>query len=74
MGKYMSVAETRIVKACFAEAGYSITSIAPKVEMSRETLSSRVNGRTDFLRSEMIRIAKILRKRPEEIFLPRKLR
>lgn len=70
MGKYMTLAETRKIKACFAEAGYSIASIAPKADMSREKLSSRVNGNTDFLRSEMIRIAKILKKRPEEIFLP----
>ncbi len=69
MGKYMTLNETRKIKACFAEAGYSIASIAPKAKMTRETLSSRVNGKTDFLRSEMIRIAKILNKRPEEIFL-----
>lgn len=68
MGKYMALEETRKVKASFMEAGYSITSIAPKAEMTREKLSSRVNGNTDFSRSEMTRIAKILNKRPEEVF------
>ncbi len=68
MGKYMNDEDMRRFKMYMAAAGCTITSLAKRVDMGREVLSTRVNGKTDFSRSEMIKIASVLGERPEKIF------
>ena len=67
-GKYMSELDTRRLKSYMVAAGYTITSLAKEVGMGREVLSTRVNGKTDFSRNEMMKIADVLNERPETIF------
>lgn len=68
MGKYMSETATRRVNGFLATAGYNIGTLADALKMSRATLSSRINGKTDFTRSEMERIAQLLGSSAEDIF------
>ena len=67
--KYMRAEDTRRFNSFLVAAGYNIGQLAEEIGMSRATLSSRINGKTDFARSEMEKIAAILGRRPEEIFL-----
>ena len=66
--RYMNEEDTRRFNSFLVAAGYNIGSLAEEIGMSRATLSSRINGKTDFARSEMEKIASILVHRPEEIF------
>lgn len=66
--KYMKPEDVRRFNGFLAAAGYTIGSLAEELGMSRATLSSRINGKTDFARSEMEQIAKKLGHRPEDIF------
>jgi len=68
MREYMSESETRHFNSILAAEGYSIGELAKDIGVSRATLSSRVNGKTDFGRCEMEKIAKILNRSPAEIF------
>ena len=65
---YMTEENTRKVKSYIVGAGYTISSLLKAIGMTRESLSSRVNGKTDFSRREMSAIADKLGKKPEEIF------
>lgn len=56
-------------KACMVAAGYNITSLAKEINMTRESLSARINGKVDFGRNEMVDIAKKLNVAPSELFL-----
>lgn len=67
-GKYMRAEDTRRFNSFLVAAGYNIGQLAEEIGMSRATLSSRINGKSDFARSEMEKIAAILGHRPEEIF------
>ena len=67
-GRYMNPEDTRRFNSLLVEAGYNIGTLAEEIGMSRATLSSRINGKTDFARSEMEKTAEILGKRPEDIF------
>ena len=71
---YLSTSETRYIKSVIVGAGYNITSLANAVGMGREILSARINGKTDFSRHEMNDIAKVLNKKPQDIFLQSWLR
>ena len=66
--RYMKAEDTLCFNSFLVAAGYNIGTLAEEIGMSRATLSSRINGKTDFSRSEMERIASILGRRPEEIF------
>lgn len=66
--EYMKAEDTRRFNSFLVAAGYNIGQLAEEIGMSRATLSSRINGKTDFARSEMEKIAAILGRRPEEIF------
>lgn len=66
--RYMNAEDTRRFNSFLVASGYNIGTLAEEIGMSRATLSSRINGKTDFSRSEMERIASILGHRPEEIF------
>lgn len=65
---YMNEEDIRRFNSYLVAAGYNIGTLAEKIGMSRATLSSRINGKTDFARSEMEKIAEILGRKPEEIF------
>ncbi len=65
---YMTDEEIRRLKSYVVGAGYTVSSLADKIGMSRVSLSSRVNGKIDFGRTEMNAIARVLEKKPEEIF------
>lgn len=65
---YMTKEDTRKVKSYIVGAGYTISSLSKAIGMTRESLSSRINGKVDFSRAEMSAIADKLEKKPEEIF------
>lgn len=67
---YLTHADTLRIKAAIVGAGHNIGSLSKAINMSRETLSSKINGRSDFSRSEMEKISRILGIPPGEIFLP----
>lgn len=64
----MSCEDVRRFNSYLAAAGYNIGKLAKELGMSRATLSSRINGKTDFNRSEMEAISKKLGKTAAEIF------
>jgi len=66
--KYVTVEQSRRLKAKIINAGLDIGIVAKKMGISRATLSSRVNGKTDFSRSEMEHFAEILMEKPQDIF------
>lgn len=66
--QYMTKEETNRFKAYMVMAGYNITSLANKLNLSRESLSMRISGKIDFGRKEMADIANILRVDPNIIF------
>lgn len=66
--KYLTENETNSIKSLIVKKGLDIGLVAKKMNMSRATLSSRVNGKTDFTRSEMEQFAKIISAKPEMIF------
>ena len=66
--QYMNEEDTRRLKSYIVAAGYNITSLAKRINMGRECLSSRINGKIDFGRSEMMEIATVLGESPEKIF------
>ena len=68
MEKYMSRKNTLHFKGEMVRAGYTIGSLATELGISRSTLSSRINGITDFLKSEMERIGELFCKPPADIF------
>lgn len=65
---YLTTSETRYIKSVIVGAGYNISSLASAIGMGREILSARINGKTDFSRHEMTDIAKVLNKKPQDIF------
>ncbi len=72
MGKpYMSDAEVCRLKGAIVGAGYNIKTAAEKLDMTRMTLSNKVNGRTDFTRCEMEALAQLLDVEPSELFFTR---
>ena len=71
---YLTEKESRKLKALIVGAGLDIGTVALKMNMSRPTLSARINGKTDFTRSEMESFASILNEKPENIFFAPKLR
>lgn len=66
--QYMSEKDTLRLKSYMVAAGYNISSLAKRINMGRECLSSRINGKIDFGRSEMMEIAAVLGESPEKIF------
>ncbi len=67
---YLTEADTRRIRGAIVGAGYSIATAADAIGMSRATLSAKVNGRSDFSRSEMESLARLLGVSPYKIFLP----
>lgn len=61
------------VKAAVVESGYSQTALAKEMNMSKNTLNFKLNGRSDFTVPEMWQISHILhipKERILDIFLP----
>lgn len=67
-GKYMGENDIRRFNSFLVGAGYNISTLAAIMGMSRATLSSRINGHTDFTRREMEEIATLFGKDASEIF------
>jgi uncharacterized protein YwlG (UPF0340 family) len=65
---YLTEKESRKIKSLIVNAGLDIGAVAIKMNMSRPTLSARINGKTDFTRSEMELFANIVNEKPENIF------
>ncbi len=70
---YMIEDDKKRFKACMAAAGYNITSLAKEINMTRESLSARINGKVDFGRNEMVDIAEKLNVAPSELFFADKV-
>ena len=68
MGKYMSDSQKRKIMSRIVNGGYNITTLAKAIGMTRESLSSRINGKIDFSRTEMEAISVCLKEKPEHIF------
>lgn len=52
--------EPNKLKAKIVEMGFSQTSLAPKVGMSKNTLNAKVNGRIPFNTDEIMRMCTVL--------------
>lgn len=70
---YMTPDDTNRFKAYMVRAGYNITTLAQATDTSRECLSARISGKVDFGRSEMNKIAKVLKVSPEILFFGEKV-
>lgn len=70
---YMADSDKRRFKAYMAAAGYNISTLATAINMTRESLSSRINGKIDFSRNEMSMIAEKLNITPSELFFDEKV-
>lgn len=68
MGKYLSDFQKRKIMSHVVNGGYNITTLAKAIGMTRESLSSRINGKIDFSRTEMETISECLQEKPENIF------
>jgi len=67
---------TLLLKDTIDESGMTMTAIAQKSELTRETLYNKVNGKTEFTASEILKIRKVLgltKKQQEEIFFCEKM-
>lgn len=65
---YMSETDIRRFDSFVAGAGYNLSSLSEKLGVSRNTITNKRLGKTDFTRSEMEKISEILGARPEAIF------
>lgn len=65
---YLNEVKIRKLKANIVAAGLDIGKVAQKMQISRSTLSARINGKTDFTKSEMEHFAEILGQSPQDIF------
>lgn len=50
--RFLNEKETNFLKSLIMKNGMGIESVAKRMNMSRATLSSRINGKTDFSRKE----------------------
>ena len=66
--RYISNERTNKLKALLVSSGICMENAAEQMQMSRATLSSRINGQTDFTRREMETFAKIVNGNPNLIF------
>lgn len=58
--RYLTENETNSIKSLIVKRGLDIGLVAKKMNISRATLSSRVNGKTDFTRTEMEKFSEII--------------
>lgn len=66
--RYLTENETNSIKSLIVKRGLDIGLVAKKMNISRATLSSRVNGKTDFTRTEMEKFSEIIDAKAEVIF------
>jgi hypothetical protein len=67
--KYMSEEEVRHFKILMFKRGYkSIVKLAGAMGMTRNALSRKINGKSDWSRTEMEMVGKLFDKDPANIF------
>lgn len=66
--KYMDESMGRKLRALIVSSGKTTEEIAKEMDISRVTLSSRINGHRDFSRVEMERFAQSVGRKPQDIF------
>ncbi len=71
---YLLEEDSRRIKAAIVSKGLNIKMLAEKAGSTRATLSNKINGKTEFTRSEMEAIAKILNTSPQTLFFGPELR
>lgn len=67
--RYVNEDMSRKLRALIVSTGKTMDEIAKEMNISRPTLSSRINGRRDFSREEMEKFANIVGEKPQNIFL-----
>ena len=65
---YIDESMQKKLRQLLDEAKTSIGAAAKEMGMARQSLSGRINGTMDFTREDMIRFAKIVDRRPQDIF------
>jgi len=65
---YLSKAMSARLKGLLIGAGHTTESFARQMGLSRATLSHRINGKSDFTKSEMEAFARIVQQDPQQIF------
>lgn len=70
----MSDNEIAKVNYYIKKHGYTITELAKELKWSRSKLSSKINGKTDFSRTEMEAVSRLLKESPKVIFFNDELR
>ncbi len=66
--RYVNEDMSRKLRALIVSTGKTMDEIAKEMNISRPTLSSRINGRRDFSREEMEKFANIVGEKPQNIF------
>lgn len=68
-GRFMSNMEIRRFKALMVKKGFvSISALARVMGCRREALSRKINGRSDWSRSEMEAVARLFDENPKKVF------
>ena len=65
---YIDIEMSRRLRSLLVSKGLTLREMSKKMGMSRPTLSTKINGKTDFTRTEMELFATILGKKPRDIF------
>jgi transcriptional regulator with XRE-family HTH domain len=66
--RYLSERQSNFLKSLIKREGLEIGSMAQKMGISRNSLSMKLNGRTDFSRKEMELFACLVKEEPQQIF------
>jgi transcriptional regulator with XRE-family HTH domain len=56
----MKMTNTKVLKCLIALSGYNITELAQKLNMSRATLSRKINGRSEFNSTEIMSLCDLI--------------
>lgn len=66
--RYVDESMSRKLRALIVSTGKTMDEIAKEMNISRPTLSARINGKRDFSREEMEKFAMIVGEKPQNIF------
>lgn len=66
--KYLDEKMSNKLRGLMTESGKTMETVAQEMDITRATLSSRINGHRDFSRIEMERFAQSVGRRPQDIF------
>lgn len=67
---YLTPADTRRIKAAIIISGFSCKSLGQKIGVTNRTMSNKLQGHTDFTRSEMLAISRVLGVPILDLFFP----